>query len=309
MLYRPLGQTRLRVSILGLGASPLGGVFGAVSQDQADRTVAAALEAGINFIDVSPFYGLTKAESALGAALRGVQRERFYLATKVGRYGADAFDFSAIRVTASVDESLRRLGLDVIDLIQCHDIEFGSIEQVIHETLPALERLRRAGKVRFIGVTGLPLAIFPRVLEAATVDTVLSYCHDCLNDSTLEALLPYLRSKGVGVINAAPLSMGLLSSRPLAPWHPAPPELKRRCAMAAEHCAKRGADLADLALRYTLAKESIDTTFVGLGSPEDVARNVRAVGNPPDETLLREVMEILAPVQGLTWPSGRAENN
>src|SRR3954454_6599687 len=106
MLYRPLGRTGLEVSILSYGASPLGSVFRDVDEAEGIRTVHTALDLGINFIDVSPYYGLTRAETLLGKALRGIPRERYYLATKVGRYGEDSFDFSAGRVTRSVDESL-----------------------------------------------------------------------------------------------------------------------------------------------------------------------------------------------------------
>src|SRR5437763_17112478 len=106
MEYRPLGNTGLQVSALGYGASPLGSVFRPIDEAEGIRTVHLALDLGINFIDVSPYYGLTKAETVLGKALATVPRDRFTLATKVGRYGENDFDFSAARVMASVDESL-----------------------------------------------------------------------------------------------------------------------------------------------------------------------------------------------------------
>ena len=172
MEYRTLGKTGLKVSVLSLGGSPLGGVFGPVEDSQAIRTVHTAFDLGINYVDTSPFYAATKAETALGKALKGQPRDKYYLATKVGRYGPDDFDFSAKRVIASVDESLRRLGVDYVDVIQCHDIEFGSLDQVVYETIPALQRVRAQGKARFIGITGLPLKIFPYVLDRVEgVDT------------------------------------------------------------------------------------------------------------------------------------------
>src|SRR6266550_3254829 len=159
MQYRSLGDTGLKVSSLSFGASSLGGVFQPINEDAGIRTVHLSVERGINFIDVSPFDGLTKAETVLGKALRSLPRDKYILSTKVGRYGMEMkdFDFSAKRVTASVDESLARLGVDHIDVIQCHDIEFGSLDQVVNETVPALGKLQQAGKVRFVGVTGLPL--------------------------------------------------------------------------------------------------------------------------------------------------------
>ncbi len=309
MEYRVLGQTGLQVSALGYGASPLGSVFRPIDEAEGIQTVHAAIDAGINFIDVSPYYGLTKAETVLGKALATLPRDSYILATKVGRYGADEFDFSAARVTASVEESLRRLQVDHIDLIQCHDIEFGSLEQVVHETLPALREVREQGKVRFIGITGYPLKIFRTVLDQTDVDTILSYCRFSLNDTALESLIPYLQEKGVGIISASPLSMGLLTERGAPDWHPAPEPLKAACARAAAHCRSRGVDIAQLALQFAVSNPAIATTLVGTASPENLRRNVAWSEHPPDPELLAKVQAILAPVQNATWPSGRPENS
>src|SRR3954465_1310221 len=165
MQYRPLGRTGLNVSILSFGASPLGGVFGAVDEGQGIRAGGTAPDLGINFFDVSPYYGATRAETALGRALKGVPRDRYFLATKVGQYGEGEFDFSAARVARSLDESCARLGVDYIDLLQCHDIEFADLHQIANETLPALAKLRDAGRIGHIGITGLPLKIFRAVLD------------------------------------------------------------------------------------------------------------------------------------------------
>jgi len=311
MEIRPLGRTGLQVSILAYGASPLGSVFRSIDEGEGIRTVHTALDLGINSIDVSPYYGLTKAETVLGRALQGVPRDRYVLATKVGRYGADApdFDFSAARVTQSVDESLQRLGVEYVDLIQCHDIEFGDLNQIVEETLPALEKVRAAGKARFIGITGYPLKAFREVLSRAAVDTILSYCRYSLNDTSLESLLPFLEEKGVGIISASPLSMGLLTERGTPDWHPAPPELKAACARAAAHCRARGRDISELAVQFAVANPRIATTIVGTANPENIKKNVQWTQSAPDEDLLSEVREILRPVQNLTWPSGKPENN
>lgn len=309
MITRPLGRTGLQVSVLSYGASPLGSVFRPIDEAEGIRTVHTALDLGINFIDVSPYYGLTRAETVLGKALATVPRDRYLLATKVGRYGAEEFDFSADRVTTSVDESLRRLQVDHVDLIQCHDIEFGSLDQIVQETLPALQRVREQGKARFIGITGYPLAIYPRVLDRAPVDTVLSYCHYTLNDTSLEGLLPYLQAKGVGIINASPLAMGLLTERGAPDWHPAPEPLKAACAKAAAFCRARGVDIAQLALQHVVSHPAIATTLVGTANPENLRKNAAWIEQPPDPQLLAEVQAILAPVRNMTWPSGRPENH
>src|SRR3954471_10883523 len=186
MHYRQLGRTGLNVSVLSFGASSLGGVFRQTDDAESIRTVRTALDLGINFIDVSPYYGATRAETVLGRALAGVARESYILATKVGQYGDGEFDFSAARVTRSLDESCSRLGVDYIDLLQCHDIEFADLNQIVNETLPALMRLRTAGRIGHIGITGLPLKVFPAVIDrvpAGTVETVLSFCRYELNDT------------------------------------------------------------------------------------------------------------------------------
>lgn len=155
MDYRALGNTNLRVSALSFGASPLGSVFREIDEDEGIRTVHTAVDLGINFIDVSPYYGLTRAETMLGKALKEIPRHRYYLETKVGRYGVETqdFDFSAQRVTASVDESLARLNVDYVDIVPCHDIEFGDLDQVVNETVPALREVQAQGKVRYVGVS------------------------------------------------------------------------------------------------------------------------------------------------------------
>ena len=195
MKCNTLGRTGLKVPALSFGASSLGGAVHEVAVSEAIETVHAAMDLGFNFVDVSPYYSGTVAELILGRALRGIRRDRYCLATKVGRYAVDYFDFSAERVRRSVDESLSRLGLDYVDLIQCHDIEFGSLNQIVEETIPALQKLREQGKVRYIGITGLPLKVFEEVVRHSSVDTILSYCHYALNDTALAGLLPFLTGK------------------------------------------------------------------------------------------------------------------
>ena len=138
----------MKVSSLSFGASSLGGVFHDLKEKEGIQAVFTAIEAGMNFIDVSPYYGHYKAETVLGKALKDIPRDRYYLSTKVGRYGKDGvntWDYSAKRATESVYESMERLNIDFIDLINVHDIEFADLNQVVNETLPALVELREKG--------------------------------------------------------------------------------------------------------------------------------------------------------------------
>lgn len=309
---RPLGNTGLKLSCVGFGASPLGNVFGPVSEHDANASVLQAFRLGINFFDTSPFYGGTLSEKVLGKALKalGVPRDEYIVSTKCGRY-AEGFDFSAERVTKSIDESLARLQLDYVDILQCHDIEFGSLDQIVEETIPALQKLKEAGKIRFIGITGLPLDIFTYVVDRVppgTVDVILSYCHYSINDSTLEDLIPYLKSKGIGVISASPLAMGLLTESGPPEWHPASAEIKSVCRAAAAYCKEKGKNISQLAMQYSLSNKDISSVLVGMNSiiqvEENVAAAVELVDVGKDDETLSEVEAILKPVKNQTWPSG-----
>lgn len=309
MQYRTLGKTGLQVSVLSYGASPLGGVFRDVAEAEGIRTVHTALDVGINFIDVSPYYGLTKAETVLGKALSAIPRDKYYLATKVGRYGEYEFDFSPARVTRSLEESLQRLQVDYVDVIQCHDIEFVNLDQIVDETLPALRKLQAGGKTRFVGITGLPIQAFRTVMERAEVDTILSYCHYSLNDTALLELIPCLQAHQTGIIGASPLSMGLLTQRGAPDWHPAPAAVKDACARAVAYCAEKGADISKLALQFAVAQPQIHTTLVGTASAANIQKNVAWIEEPLDEQLLAEVQAILTPIHNQSWISGNPENN
>ena len=311
MKPRVLGKTGLSVSPLSFGASSLGSVFRDIDEGEGIRCVHHAVDLGINLIDCSPYYGMTKAETVLGKALVTMPRDSYYLATKVGRYGADFpdFDFSAARVTRSVDESLRRLQVEYVDIIQCHDIEFGNLDQIVQETIPALRRVVEQGKARFVGITGLPLSVFQKVAARIPVDTILSYCRYSLNDTSLTSILPEMAAGQIGVMGASPLSMGLLTERGAPAWHPAPKVVQETCWKAVEHCKARGASIEKLAVQFSLAHEGIASTFVGTASPANIEKNVRWAGEPLDNELLREVQDILAPIHNRTWLSGHAENN
>src|SRR5256885_15349380 len=138
MKTRPLAKPGLSLPIVSFGASSLGQEFRKVDLNEALRSVHVALDAGMNFIDTSPFYGRGMSEVLLGIALRGVPRERYFLGTKLGRYDLNHFDFSAKRVAESIDVSLHRLGTDHLDIVLCHDIEFVSMQPIVDETIPAL---------------------------------------------------------------------------------------------------------------------------------------------------------------------------
>ena len=303
----------MRVSNLSFGASSLGGVFHSIREEEGIKAVFTAVENGINFIDVSPYYGHYKAETVLGKALKDIDREKYYLSTKVGRYGQDGvntWDYSAKRVTDSVYESMERLNIDYIDLINVHDIEFqgdreGGLQKIVDETLPALVELRKKGVVKHVGITDLQPENLKWVIEHAeegTVESVLCFCHYCLNDEMLLDYLDFFEAHNVGVINASPLSMGLLSQRGAPDWHPAPQSLKDACAKAAAYCQEKGYPIEKLAMQYsTSLNPRIATTLFSSANPQNVLKNIGFVDEPMDEQLVKEVQEIIGDQMRVRW--------
>lgn len=185
MEYHEIGKTGMKVSSLSFGASSLGGVFHDIREKEGLEAVFTAIDLGMNFIDVSPYYGHYKAETVLGKALKEIPRDKYYLSTKVGRYGKDGvntWDYSGKRATESVYESMERLHVDYIDLINVHDIEFADLNQVVNETLPALVELREKGVVGHVGITDLQLENLKWVIDhspAGTVESVLNPYTNC----------------------------------------------------------------------------------------------------------------------------------
>jgi aryl-alcohol dehydrogenase-like predicted oxidoreductase len=310
MKKRLLGKTGLELPILSFGASSLGQEFRKVNLEEALRSVHVALDCGLNFIDTSPFYGRGMSEVLLGQALRGVARDSYTLCTKLGRYDLAHFDFSAKRVAESVDVSLHRLGTDHLDVVLCHDIEFVPMQQIVDETLPALRKIQQSGKVRFVGISGYPMKAFQFVLAQAELDCVLSYNQYTLQNTRFaDELVPQLKSRGVGVMNAGPFSARLLTNAPLPDWLKEPEEVKAAARKAAAHCQSRGVDIAQLALQFSIANPDITTTVAGSANPDNIRKWSQWAAAPIDETLLREVQDILAPVKNLGHTEGLPENN
>ena len=307
MKYYQLGNTGMQVSNLSFGASSLGGVFHDIREAEGIRAVFTAVENGMNFIDVSPYYGHYKAETVLGKALPDIPRDKYYLSTKVGRYGKDGvntWDYSAKRAVESVYESLERLHVDYVDLINVHDVEFSDMNQVVGETLPALVELKKTGVVRHVGITDLQLENLHWVIEHSapgTVETVLNFCHYCLNDDKLEDYLDYFESKGIGIINASPLSMGLLSQRGVPDWHPAPKPLVEVCKKAVQHCQSKGYPIEKLAIQYSVGNPRIATTLFSSANPDNVLKNIAFAEEPADMQLVAEVREIIGDQMRVSW--------
>jgi len=245
--------------------------------------------------------------------LKDIPRDKYYLSTKVGRYGKDGkniWDYSAKRATESVYESMERLNIDYIDLINVHDVEFqgdmeGGLQKVVDETLPALVELRKKGVVRHVGITDLQPENLRWVIEHSepgTVESVLCFCHYSLNDEMLLDYLDFFEQNNVGIINASPFSMGLLSQRGAPDWHPAPESLKEACHRAAVYCQEKGYPIEKLAVQYsTSLNPRIATTLFSSANPQNVLKNIAYVNEPVDEQLVKEVQDIIGDQMRVRW--------
>ena len=204
---------------------------------------------------------------------------------------------------------MERLGIDHIDLINVHDIEFqaalpGGLQKVVDETLPALVELKKKGIVGHVGITDLQLENLQWVIdhtEEGTVESVLNFCHYCLNDDKLVDYLDYFEEKGIGIINASPLSMGLLSTRGVPAWHPAPRPLVEACTKAACYCADKDYPIEKLAIQYAVGNPRIASTLFSSANPDNVKRNIAWAEEEPDWQLVEEVCEIIGEQQRVSW--------
>jgi L-galactose dehydrogenase len=309
MEYRRLGRTELRISTLGFGASPLGDVFQVTDPAEGVRAVHSAIDQGINFFDVSPYYGAGLAEQRLGNALVG-KRAGVILATKCGRYGVNTFDFSSPAITSQVKQSLQRLQTDYVDLLQVHDVEFGRVEQIISETLPAILALKQSGVARYIGITGYSLKTLLRIANSFPIDSLLSYCHyNLLVNDMDDALTPYAVSRHIGLINASPLHMGMLTDDGAPPWHPAPLNVREASLRALSVSAAHGSKISEVALAFCTAHPYVSSTLVGMSTRKEVEQNTAAAEARYDPSLYKALLKAIAPDGNTTWPSGLPENH
>lgn len=300
---RALGRTGLSVSALSLGGAALGQQYGPISNADAADTIHAAMDVGINFLDTSAYYGEGLSETIIGDALAGGRREQMILCTKAGRLGRNRFDFSAAGMRECLEGSLRRLRTDCVDVLLAHDVEFATdATQIFDETAEALHRFKAEGKCRFVGMSCYPLELLRDVVERCSLDVVISYCHFTLqNQRLLTELLPTADRLGVGIVNASPLAMGLLTPAGPPPWHPAPDRLKTVCREVVETCRARSIDLVNLGMQFCYREARICSTITGTAKRAELEANILAIQSPINETHLAEVQALLAPIQNEHW--------
>jgi len=306
----PFGRTRLRVTQLGLGSAPLGGLFEAVTEDEVHRVVDAAWSAGIRFFDTAPLYGHGLAEQRLGDVLRTKPRDEFVLATKVGRLlRADApaepgqayvgvppvnpvFDFSYDGVMRSVEESLTRLGLDRIDILHIHDPD-DHYDEALHGAYRALDTLRSEGTISAVGAGMNQAEMLARFARDANFDCfLLAGRYTLLDRIGAQELLPLCVERDIAVVAGGVFNSGILAD-PESDTHynyrPAPPELIRRALELKAICLRHGVDLKAAALQFPLRHPAIPIVLTGPRSVTELEENIRMFEAPIPDDLWREL--------------------
>jgi aryl-alcohol dehydrogenase-like predicted oxidoreductase len=310
MRYSKLGNTGLEVSNISFGASSLGGVFHDINEMHAIEAVQTALQVGINYIDVAPAYGATKAETVLGKALRNIPRSSYFISTKVGKntapggYGVDTFDYSYDAIMRSIDESASRIGVDYFDIIYLHDIEYNNREHTewaLKEGIETLQYLKSIGSIGSVGLGFYPVDLWEQVIDEGIIDVGLTHNIYCLNDTRFLSLLAKAKEKNIGLINASPFASGSLTNRGSPDWHPSTKDQRAIFTKVAEHCSRCGSDISKLAIQFSTQNKDIVSTMFSSANPTAVNQNIQWSNEPVDNKLLQEVLDILAPISNQNW--------
>ena len=320
-----IGKTGLRVTRLGLGGAPLGGMITDVSQEFAVETIRRGLELGISYLDTAPMYGHGRSEHYFGQALAGIPRDRFVLSTKVGRVLnpvesapeseswvdlpplEPVFDFSRDGVLRSLEESLQRLNLDSVDMALIHDPDEGRsvnddlsgqgyYDQAITETFPALAELRSQGVVKAIGAGMNQWQMLARFAKEGDFDCfLLAGRYTLLDHSGLSELLPLCEQKGISVVLGGPYNSGILASD-LSPgttyfYQRAAPDVLQRARQIKAVCDRYDVPLKAAALQFGLAHPAVAATIPGARAPSEVEENLRMAGHPVPGDLWAELLQ------------------
>lgn len=273
MQFTTFGNMGLKVSKLGLGGAPLGGVYGQTDEVEVQRLIHEALDAEVNLIDTAPIYGDGESERRIGKALAGGRRNQVILASKAVRSDRQ-YDYAS--TIQSVEDSLQRLQTDWIDLLQIHDVEYQPWDMIIEETIPALQKLKQDGKIRYLGVTTRNLPLLQQYMKTGLFDSIQFYARYMLIDHTAkDEVLPLAKEMGIGVMNGSVLGMGVLAD---APAHFLEEEnqvdVGRRLDLIKFLRKSEPKGLIEPAMRFSLSNPDIHVTLMGTSSLNSLRKNL-----------------------------------
>ncbi|MBP1153697.1 MULTISPECIES: aldo/keto reductase [unclassified Paenibacillus] len=299
---RRIGRTDMAVTALSMGGAGLGGIFGEVSETAGVAAVEKALELGMNWLDTSPYY--LDSERRMGLALRGVPRQSYYLSTKVGTHRDRYQDYSADAVRWSIDNSLRTLGLDDVDIGLIHDPLPYHLDQALGPdgALEALIDLKRQGIIKAIGIGVQNHYLIRRAIDTGMLDMALTVNdYTLLRQSVLEGVCDDAESRAVSVVGGAALAMGLLSGRdPLSigtsRWTPPKDEVAAALRLY-DWCKQRDVSILGLALQFSLRQRRLAATLIGASSAEEVEGCWKAAVTPIDEEIWIELTNLLEEIR------------
>ncbi len=328
MHVRKLGQTDLEIPPVVLGTWALGGwLWGGTASNEPEEAIAASLDNGINCIDTAPAYGFGLSEELVGRAIKG-RRDSVVVATKCGLVWDDrpggAFFFNTTHndgrplkvnrnlrkesILQECDESLLRLGVDVIDLYQCH---WSDTETPLDDTMDALMTLRDRGKIREFGVSNFSTSEMASCLDCCPIASDQPK-YSLLSREVESDVLPFCKEHSIGVICYSPMEMGLLTgkidmarefsdgdTRKTRPWFQ--PEKREQVLAALEQvkpiAEKHNATLAQIAVAWIVAQPGVTAAIVGARNGEQAVSNAAAAAvelSPDEVTAIRTTFEPLA---------------
>ena len=317
MRYRKLGASGLKVSEIGLGSWLTYG--GTVAEEQAIACMHRAFELGVNFFDTANVYGRGAAEEVTGRALKAFRRDDYVLATKVyfpmGE-GPNDRGLSRKHIVEQCHASLRRLGVDYVDLYQCHRADAST---PLEETLRALDDLVTQGKVLYVGVSMWPAETLDearRIQVKLNLDPIVSNQpeYSLLARDIEDDVLPVSRQLGIGQVVYSPMAQGVLTGKYL-PGEQPPAGTRATTPDGSGFIARYlhddvlgavqnlrpiadelGITMAQLAIAWVLREPGVASAIVGASRPEQVEDNVAAVGVELPPEVLARIDEALAPV-------------
>ena len=285
MEYRRLGRTGLEVSELGFGAWEIGWTR-PEEGDEVGRLLNRALDLGINFIDTAPIYGNGQSEEIIGKII-GQKRDQWVIATKCGpkKHGDKIInDLSAKSIALQLDDSLRRLNIDTIDLYQCH---WPDDNTPIEETLEYLIKAKQQGKIKYIGVSNFDVDLLQKAIDTTNIVTLQS--HYSLLEKTLEEkVIPYCESNQIGILAYGPLGGGILTGKYKKPTQFQGTDARHylykyysehfdEVQKLIERLSQINKPLNQIALNWVRQKEVVVSALVGCRNADQVAANAGAI--------------------------------